>query len=76
MKKKLSGDWDEKCTKYFKKDRPKLNSESLNISKINDETKTGLAIIAWLLKCAIALKKSANENLNISKINCMFINIG
>ena len=54
--------------KNFKKGRPKLQSESFFFAKI-DETKTGLAIAARLLKniSCLELRKCFlnNKNLNI-----------
>ena len=61
-----------KMQKKFKKRDPKIKSEPFFIAKINDETKTGLAIAAQLLEIHCFLKKFvitflANENLNKSK---------
>ena len=42
----LSCNWEEKMQKVFLKDRSKKKSESFFMAPLNDETKTGLAIVA------------------------------
>ena len=46
----------KKLQNYFKKDRPKMQSESFFVAEINDRTKTCISIAALLLKSAIFLK--------------------
>ena len=36
--------------KVLRKDRPKLQPESIFIANFNDETRTSIAITTWLLK--------------------------
>ena len=50
---RLDCDWIEKCKHSFKKDRPKIRTESTFIAKIKGETKTGLAIAVQLLKISL-----------------------
>ena len=48
---RLACNWEwNNFKKYFEKERPEIQSESFFTAKVNDKTKTDLAISASLLK--------------------------